>query len=81
MYFDKKKNNVVSMEPHKYDDKSAWKKENPQADIGYVRPSTPWARTVISSIGKKSATESPLKEWWKEQEKIKADAEKAKSNE
>ncbi len=42
-------------------------------DLGYTapeqkRPSVPWSRDVIRNTRIKSPTESPLKQWWLEQQ-------------
>ena len=53
---------------NKYKDKPLYvvadNTQNAQEDIGYKKPSMPWSHSVLSCSRKRSATESPLKQWW-----------------
>jgi hypothetical protein len=46
--------------------------KNVQAEIGYGKPKIPWASKVLPKSRFISAHESPLKEWWMEEQRRKS---------
>lgn len=66
------KKDVKAGNPHKYDDTPLYRaNSNPREDTGYTRAAIPWKDEALAKVREISPCESPLKQWWIDEQRKK----------